>query len=323
MRCATGAARGPRRPTASALPELAVVALVLLGGVSAWQHAVGHDGVRLDATGVASATHLQIADLDTMRVGSDCADAGPYVTGPIAPPLVMDDARPGSTLTRFVCVRNAGTNPVDLRTAIVDARSTETGCTGDEPEHDPDGAGCGAVGELATDLAVEVGASAGTTCAGAAAHPVRFAGVADTALRSLGSTLAAGAHACYRVDAAYLAFTPGDEVQANQTDRVTWRFRFSAEPAEVDDAGVDRPPDTAYPSPGRLLARTGTEVLPLAVTAMSLILAGGALIIACRRVVGRARGGAPPPVSPRLCHGGTTGRDDRPEGGGPPPDRPT
>jgi len=238
-----------RRPLRSTAAKVAI-ALALTAALSAG--ALIAAGVAPAGAGSAAEADLQIANTNVIGASTDCADVAPYVDTQTVPPLTINNIEPGTAVTRYVCVHNRGEAPAAVDLAIVNAAEVETGCTGDEADFDPDGAGCGTRGELGADLAVTVGATdvgpAGS-CQGTPAAEVVYHGVADTAGEAITPAVGAGEYGCYRIDVVYLAFTPADQVQANQTDRTTWQFRFvgsaTAAPAvslpkSLADQTVDR-----------------------------------------------------------------------------------
>ena len=238
--------RRPRRPVL--VPAVLALLLVGVGAVAL----VRGRPAPVDSQPIAAAAELLLADDAALTAASPCAAAAPYVDAQTVSPMSVSGAAVGATATRFVCIYNAGSEPAALAVAMVDTASTETGCRGDEPAVDPDGPTCGTSGELAGDVAVEAGVTdLGTAgCGGAPADPVTYAGVADTGASDLSALLPAGGYACIRVDAAYLAFTPAVEVQQNQSDRATWRFRLTGTAAEapnlsLDKALIDQAGDTA------------------------------------------------------------------------------
>lgn len=223
------------RVTAASVLLIAVTALVGPGTGRA-AAAGGASGDEMD---------LQVADTTVHTSETRCDESGPYVDEGSAPPLSIGGARPGSSRTAYVCVHNAGDEAAAVTVEVAEARSTETGCTNDEPRYDPDGAGCGTVGELADDVRVRVaarGVGGSGRCDGSApgAGVVRFDGVADGRGRSVGPPLPAGAFACYEVDAAYSEETSEAAVVANQTDRVTWRFRFTAGVGPAPEVALEK-----------------------------------------------------------------------------------
>lgn len=268
-------ARKPRSPRGWRPLLLLPLAAALLGPPA-------EQPVAVQASAVSATADLQIADRDTISEASSCATAGPYVDAQTVSPMALVGASVGASERRHVCVRNAGADPAEVALAMVAATSTETGCTGDEPLVDPDGPTCGTTGELASDIAVAVGATrvgGAAPCAGTPADPLTFAGVADAAPRALGPPIPAGGYACYRIDAAYLAFTPPADVVQNQSDRATWRLRFVG---TATDQFADPGDPAPGPGPG-FLAATGANSVRLAAAGVALVLMGVTAVALARR----------------------------------------
>ena len=129
----------------------------------------------------------------------------------------------------YVCLRNLGSQSVAVTAGVVDLHDAELGCTGDEPDFDLT---CGAdePGELAPSLVtsiepVECG-SGGVVVPGAASVGGSLTTLAATPLTIL--PLGPDESVCYAVRIQRNGDTPGT-LQAQQSDVVTWRYRFTAQ----------------------------------------------------------------------------------------------
>lgn len=210
----------------------------LLGVFAAISDTADTGTLSVESEDLAASIELKIAD-HQIAAAERCTNvsevpAASYVDDQTIDLLTLADANPGSTLTRYVCVKNEGAQPAVVSLDLLNTVDVETGCTGDEADTD---ATCGTgAGELADDVDVTVtqrGTAATSTvqCDEAAQTPaVSYDGVADsTASAALGGPIPAGGYACYEVVATYDATTPAGEVTDNQTDQVTWQHRFHGE----------------------------------------------------------------------------------------------
>jgi hypothetical protein len=127
----------------------------------------------------------------------------------------------------YFCIRNVGSQEVTLSALTEDLVDLDVACTGDEVDHGDTTCGGDQTGELSSVL---IGEFSHVDCASGAPSP----GLSNTLDQSqtmplaLGS-LAAATTRCFRADLGYSgnAETPG--AQKAQSDRVTWRFKFTAQ----------------------------------------------------------------------------------------------
>lgn len=132
-----------------------------------------------------------------------------------------------TSTTAFVCVRNIGSQPVLLSVLTDELTDVDFACTGDEAANGD--ATCG--GDQAGELSSVLGVSYGTrSCANGGTSSAGFPTLKDneTTPHSFG-TLASGATGCFSVFAGYPDTTATAAIQKAQSDRVTWRFKFSAQ----------------------------------------------------------------------------------------------
>ena len=177
----------------------------------------------------ASAADLQIADAGALTCGGPVVWQDHLATG-------LWDAtniQPGDTTTRQLCLKNNGAAAATVSFTTLDLTQSDVQCTGDEATVDPSCALPGQIGELAGLLQVnyqvdadcdgtvgeigEVGGSAGLSTLGAT----------PAALTSA-SGMAAGLYSCLSISVVYPSTTSLNDVQAAQSDSVTWKFAFDA-----------------------------------------------------------------------------------------------
>ena len=152
-------------------------------------------------------------------------DCGTYADDLETGLVTLTDATPGGGFaTDFVCVKNAGSQTVDVTTSAIEVSDLDTGCTGDEGVVD---ATCGEdtndveqTGELSplVDVAMHVADCQDANQPGSVIGTL--ANLSDAPVTSLspGETICVK----YSVD-----YNP-TEAEANtaQSDTVTWRFAF-------------------------------------------------------------------------------------------------
>ena len=123
-----------------------------------------------------------------------------------------------------LCVKNEGSQTVDLTVSVFDLVDSETGCTGDEQDYGD--APCGTQGELSGVLIVRIFP---LDCA----TNDSIAGTITTSLATMVGTpadlldLTPGQITCYGFIPALPDYPVTPEVQRAQSDRSTWRFRFT------------------------------------------------------------------------------------------------
>ena len=136
----------------------------------------------------------------------------------------------------FICLKNTGTAAATITNSFVNVTNLETGCTGNEGSFDAT-CGGGLAGEIADDVTALIGLNRSVT-----PHLCNSTPTAETIggivtrgpfAFTVPLVIAPGASQCVSLDVRYgPTFSPGGltatEAQENQTDKVTWRWRFGA-----------------------------------------------------------------------------------------------
>jgi hypothetical protein len=171
------------------------------------------------------AADLQLAN-GSVEVGTTwIVTCGTYVDDLESGLLTMSNAAPGDSYNAdFLCVKNAGSQTVDVTTSAIDVSDLDTACTGDEAAVDES---CGTdtsdvpqVGELSALVRVGMHVA---DCADANQGGSSLGPLADVTAESVDS-LAPGEVTCVRFDTTY---DPTEsQAMAAQSDTVTWRFAF-------------------------------------------------------------------------------------------------
>ena len=132
-----------------------------------------------------------------------------------------------SSPIEYFCIKNVGGAQVTLSALADELTDVDVACTGDEAASGDTTCGGGQVGELSSVVGVGMGAQA---CANAGAHSGSATTLESWATNptALG-TLAGGATGCYSVRASYASNPDNVDVQKAQSDRATWRFKFTAQ----------------------------------------------------------------------------------------------
>lgn len=171
------------------------------------------------------AAELKIAP-GTTNIGTTwTVDCGTYTDDLESGLMTLTDAAPGAGFgTDFICIKNAGSQTVDVMASTIDVSDLDTGCTGDEEAVDTT---CGIdettslpqQGELSPLVRVRM---AHVDCSDAN-HGGDDVGPVPTVSAGV-ATLGPGGTVCVRFDISY----DPTEAQANtaQSDTLTWRFAF-------------------------------------------------------------------------------------------------
>jgi hypothetical protein len=215
----------------SALVTVAVLGglVCLLGGTvlySALQDTArtGTNSVESGALGASADIQLATA---TDFLPFNC---GTYSENLASGLITATGVSPGYRKNEFICIKNVGSQQVTLTAAADELTDVDLACTGDEDVNGDATCGGDQAGELSSVLGVahqRMHCSSGEWD-GVPASPIVLKDNATTNPLELG-TLAAGATACFQTVIEYRASTPNAATQKAQSDRATWRFKFTAQ----------------------------------------------------------------------------------------------
>ena len=179
-----------------------------------------------DSAALAASADIRLA---TASFGGDpatvtCGSFGENLSTAV---FAVADAQPRANALdeQYFCIRNVGSQSVTLAAVADSLADVDTACTGDEAVYDTTCGGDGA-GELSHNLTVTYVVASCATGSGSGSDSSLNAN-ATTAV-ALGS-LDAGTTGCYQVRLFYPEATATNDVQKAQSDRVTWRFKFTAQ----------------------------------------------------------------------------------------------
>jgi len=145
-----------------------------------------------------------------------------------SPVLTVADYKPGDQNTRFFCVKNIGSQQVSLSVLADELTDIDFACTGDEAANGDATCGGDQIGELSAALMDQVrtvDCATGAPILTGSQHKLAAHATTPDAL----GTVAVNATACIDLFFFYPNGLADEAVQTAQSDRVTWRFKFSAQ----------------------------------------------------------------------------------------------
>jgi hypothetical protein len=175
----------------------------------------------------ASAADLQIADWSPLGCGEWQEDLTTALWS-------ATNIQPGDTTSRQLCLKNNGAAAATVSFTTLDLVQSDVECTGDEVTVDPSCALPGQIGELAGLLEVDYQVDADCdTILGEDGEITGNAGLLSAlggapAALTTASGAAAGSTMCLSISVVYPSTTSLADVQAAQSDSVTWKFAFDA-----------------------------------------------------------------------------------------------
>lgn len=220
-----------RRPLLTSIAALGgVITLASTTGVFAVFTDRATTGTNTFATkGLPKSAELKIATgtITVTDTGSWTVGCGTYADDLSTGLVTMSDAAPGDGFaTDFVCVKNAGSQTVDVTTSTIDVTDLDTDCTGDEAAVDAtcgvDAVGSPQAGELSPLIKVSMVTASCTDANQGGSLIGVVSSLSDVPVRSL----APGEEVCvkYGVD-----YNPTEaQAEVAQSDTATWRFAFDA-----------------------------------------------------------------------------------------------
>ena len=231
-----GTARGRRsirRPLLASIAALGgVITLASTTGVFAVFTDRATTGTNSFATkGLPHAADLQIANGtividDTTGIWN--VDCGTYSENLATGLVTMSNAVPGDGFgTDFVCVKNVGSQTVDVTTSAIDVTDEDTDCTGDEAAVDTTcGVDTNAVGQppQAGELSPRIHIGMVVAPCDDANQGGSGIGTLDNINGATVATLAPGQAKCVKYNVDYIATEA--QAQVAQSDTATWKFAF-------------------------------------------------------------------------------------------------
>lgn len=179
-----------------------------------------------ESSALAASADIQLAPGTENAGATDCGTFSEDLTSAFHELTAFD---PGdfTPITRY-CIRNVGSQPVTVSALADELTDVDFACTGDEALHGDTSCGADGLGELSR--VVQVGYVQFDSCTSSNSLSTGpFLKNSALTPQSLGS-LALGETRCFGTS---LHYSPSNstiaEQQVAQSDRATWRFRFSAQ----------------------------------------------------------------------------------------------
>lgn len=214
----------------SALLTVAVLGglVCLLGGTvlySALQDTARTGTNSVDSAALAASADIQLATATrsgTITCGTFSEDltSGLFSASGVSPGY--------ESAIEYFCIKNVGSQPVTLSVVTDQLVDVDFACTGDEAVHGDTTCGADQTGELSRVLGIGY---ATQNCASPGVHSAGTIALVFTTStpQALGGTLAAGATACFSTRIAYSSTMDPPDVQKAQSDRSTWKIKFTAQ----------------------------------------------------------------------------------------------
>lgn len=221
--------RGRTTRRRSALLSVALLGgfVCLIGGsvlFSALQDTARTGTNSAESAALAASADIQIATATRTGSTTNCSTFSENLTTAL---FTITGVSPGfASSSEYLCLKNVGSQQVTLSGLADELADVDFDCTGDETLHGDTTCGGDLAGELSDVLRADYGVVDCQTAAGIGGASVLLNANA-TEPANLG-TLASGATGCLALRVLYGIHTPAEQ-QAAQSDRVTWRFKFTAQ----------------------------------------------------------------------------------------------
>jgi hypothetical protein len=217
-----------RRPlllTASTLGLL----ICLIGGTGLFAALTdsAHTGTnRIDSAALPGSADLKLASatLDP-NLGFVCGAFSDHLATGL---IDLVGSEPNLHYGNYFCLQNAGSQSVSLAGAADQLTDIDLDCTGDEADSGDASCGNNGAGELSSVFEVTFGEDNCAVATVVASYGPSLLAALPNTPQAMG-TLGAGQTKCYGFDIGYGMGITNAEKQRAQSDRVTWRFVFSAQ----------------------------------------------------------------------------------------------
>jgi len=177
------------------------------------------------------AADIQLAKASPDQLGN--ANCGPFSDDLTTQMWTVSDFQPNDNAVRYMCVKNAGSAPFTGSLTTVDLVNSDGSCTGDESTVDPTcGSGVGA-GQLASVLQVGVGLLDCDNIQSVTDFTANLGQLSTTPIVfASNDPLPPGVTGCLAMSVSYPLSTPEANIQAAQSDSVSWKFAFDVAAVE-------------------------------------------------------------------------------------------
>ena len=182
----------------------------------------------VDSAQLAGSADIQLATATRVNSPPFTITCGDYSEDLASGFFTADDVTEGFVSpVSFYCIKNVGSQSVTVSVLADELTDVDLACTGDESLHGDTTCGGDQAGELSAVLMVWY---ARDECegGGASGRGINLASNATEPVFLIG-TLAPGEVGCYQVYFDYPTSATDEAVQKAQSDRATWRFKFTAQ----------------------------------------------------------------------------------------------
>jgi hypothetical protein len=180
----------------------------------------------VDSAALAASADIQLAEATRAGTAITC---GTFTEDLESPLFTVTGVSPGfiPPAPEYFCIKNVGSQSVMLSALADELADTDSACTGDETLHGDTTCGGNQLGELSGVLSA---AYRRVDCETAEIVDQQVLILSNNATTpaALGA-LASSTTACFGAFVAYPADTAAASVQTAQSDRSTWRYRFTAQ----------------------------------------------------------------------------------------------
>lgn len=214
----------------SALLTVSILGAVvcLVGG--AVLYSALQDTARTGTNSVESAALAASADIQlaTATRTGDTITCGTFLEDLTSALFTLTGVTPGfESSSAYFCIRNVGSQQVALSGLADELADVDFACTGDETVHGDTTCGGNLAGELSSVMFVQYDR---WDCQTAANLSSLSTHLNDNATGAIGlGTLATSATGCFSSLVRYGSSATAAAVQTAQSDRVTWRYKFTAQ----------------------------------------------------------------------------------------------
>jgi hypothetical protein len=188
------------------------------------------DSARTGTNSVESAAAAASADIQlaTATLNGNTITCGAFSDNLSSGLVTATEVSPGyASGAQAFCIKNVGSQPVTLSALVDELTDVDFDCTGDEAANGDATCGGDKLGELSSVLGTGYSTR---DCVTGNATLALGPSIKDheTTPQPLG-TLAAAATGCFSLFVNYPPATPATAVQTAQSDRATWRFKFTGQ----------------------------------------------------------------------------------------------
>jgi hypothetical protein len=177
-----------------------------------------------ESAALGTSADIQLATATQSGAGVTCGTFSENLSSGL---FAATGVSPNFNSQQYFCVKNVGSQQVMLSALAEELTDVDFACTGDEASNGDATCGGDQVGELSSVLSVGFIKASCQNFAGSSTGTSTLKNMATTPL--LIETLAAGETGCFAAGLNYPPNTNNVDVQKAQSDRVTWRFKFSAQ----------------------------------------------------------------------------------------------